>query len=73
MPEEVSIPDRRSLTRFFPALRLVGAIRLAFDLRKLIIAAIGLALLQPGWSLLDSARSGDGRRDTLTCSRRSIR
>ena len=53
MPDEVSIPDRRSLTRLFPALRLVGAIRQAFDLRKLIIAALGLALLQPGWSLLD--------------------
>ena len=53
MPEEASIVDRRSLTRIFPALRLVGAIRQAFDLRKLIIAALGLAVLQPGWSLLD--------------------
>jgi hypothetical protein len=53
VPDEVSIPDRRSLTRLFPALRLVGAIRQAFDLRKLIIAALGLALLQPGWTLLD--------------------
>ena len=53
MPDEVSIPDRRSLTRLFPALRLVGAIRQAFDLRKLIVAALGLALLQPGWTLLD--------------------
>ena len=53
MPEEVSIRDRRSLTRLFPALRLVGAIRQAFDLRKLIIAALGLVLLQPGWTLLD--------------------
>ncbi len=53
MPDEVSVLDRRSLTRLFPALRLVGAIRQAFDLRKLIIAALGLALLQPGWVLLD--------------------
>ena len=53
MPDEVSILDRRSLTRLFPALRLVGAIRQAFDLRKLVIAALGLALLQPGWTLLD--------------------
>jgi hypothetical protein len=53
VPDEVSIPDRRSLTRLLPTLRLVGAIRLAFDLRKLIIAVIGLALLQLGWSLLD--------------------
>ena len=53
MPDEVLIPDRRALTRLFPALRLVGAIRQAFDLRKLLIAALGLALLQPGWTLLD--------------------
>jgi hypothetical protein len=51
--DEVSIPDRRALIRIFPALRFVGALRLAFDFRKLVIAAIGLALLQLGWSLLD--------------------
>jgi hypothetical protein len=51
--EVVSIPDRRSLTRLLPVLRLVAAIRQAFDLRKLMIAALGLALLQPGWVLLD--------------------
>ncbi len=45
--------DRRFLRRVFPGLRLVGAIRLAFDLRKLIIAALGLALLQLGWLILD--------------------
>jgi hypothetical protein len=45
--------DRRTLRRLFPGLRLVGAIRLAFDLRKLVIAALGLALLQLGWSILD--------------------
>jgi hypothetical protein len=53
VPDDVSIPGRRSMNRIFPALRLVGAIRQAFDLRKLAIAALGLALLQPGWSLLD--------------------
>jgi hypothetical protein len=53
VPDEVLIPDRRALTRLFPALRLVGAIRQAFDLRRLLIAALGLALLQPGWTLLD--------------------
>jgi len=53
VPDEVSIPDRRSLTRLFPALRVVGAIRLAFDLRKLVIALLGLAMLELGWSLLD--------------------
>ena len=45
--------DRRFLRRVFPGLRLVGAIRMAFDLRKLVIAALGLALLQLGWSILD--------------------
>ncbi len=53
MPDEVPIPDRRSWNRLLPALRLVGAIRQAFDLRKLVIAALGLALLQSGWLLLD--------------------
>jgi len=31
----------------------VGALRIAFDFRKLVIAALGLELLQLGWSLLD--------------------
>jgi len=41
------------LTRLCPAPRLIGAIRLAFDPRKLIIAAMGLVLLQVGWTRLD--------------------
>jgi hypothetical protein len=45
--------ERQTLRRLFPGLRLVGAIRMAFDLRKLVIAALGLALLQLGWSILD--------------------
>jgi hypothetical protein len=45
--------DRRFLRRVFPGLQLMGAIRMAFDLRKLIIAALGLALLQLGWSILE--------------------
>jgi hypothetical protein len=53
MTGEASNLDRRSLRRLFPGLRLVGAIRMAFDLRKLVIAALGLALLQLGWSILD--------------------
>ncbi|MFI5459411.1 MAG: hypothetical protein ACHRXM_28640 [Isosphaerales bacterium] len=53
MADEACNLDRRSLARLFPGLRLVGALRLAFDLRKLIIAALGLALLQLGWSLID--------------------
>ena len=53
MPDEFSIPERRPLVRLFPALRLVGAIRQAFDFRKLLIAALGLAIFQAGWTLLD--------------------
>jgi hypothetical protein len=60
VPDEVSIAGRRSWNRFFSALRLVGAIRQAFDLRKLAIAALGLALLQSGWSLLDRVVSVAG-------------
>jgi hypothetical protein len=54
VPEEVSILDRRTLTRLFPVLRIVAAVRLAFDFRKLTVAVVGLALLQFGWMLLDS-------------------
>jgi hypothetical protein len=51
--EDVCNLDRHALVRLFPGLRLAAAIRLAFDLRKLVIAAMGLALLQLGWSLID--------------------
>jgi hypothetical protein len=44
--------ERRSLTRLFPALHLVSAIRMAFDLRKLVVAVIGLAAMQLGWLIL---------------------
>ncbi len=54
MAEVACTVDRRSLSRLFPGLRFVGALRLAFDFRKLIIAALGLLLLQLGWTLLDS-------------------
>ena len=53
MPGETINVDRRFLSRVFPGFRLVGAVRVAFDLRKLVIAALGLALLQLGWSMLD--------------------
>ena len=53
MADEALNLDQRTLKRLFPGLRLVGAIRSAFDLRKLVIAALGLALLQLGWSILD--------------------
>jgi hypothetical protein len=45
--------DRRALRRLFPGLRLLGAVRLAFDLRKLAIAALSLGLLQLGWLIAD--------------------
>jgi hypothetical protein len=45
--------DQVSVLRQFPGLRLLSAIRLAFDLRKVIVAAAGLVLLQIGWSILD--------------------
>ena len=54
-----------------PRCGLVGAIRLAFDLRKLVIAALGLVLLQLGWSILDrllSARLGRDARASSTAS-----
>src|SRR5262249_12410881 len=53
MTGEICYPDRRFLRRVFPGLRLVGAIRMAFDIRKLMIAALGLALLRLGWAVLD--------------------
>jgi hypothetical protein len=48
--EDRAIPSRR-----WPGLRLVSAVRMAFDARKLIVAAVGILLLQLGWSLLDLA------------------
>ena len=44
--------------RRWPGLRLTAAVRMAFDARKLAIAAAGLLLLQLGWSLLDLAFLG---------------
>ena len=62
-PTKSRFPNGVPLTRLFPAVRLVGAIRQAFDLRKLVIAALGLAILQPGWTLLDRLGSAGGRHD----------
>jgi hypothetical protein len=45
--------DHVSFIQQFPGLRLLSAIRLAFDLRKVIVAAVGLAVLEAGWSVLD--------------------
>jgi hypothetical protein len=46
-------PDPLSAFRQLPGLRILSAIRLAFDIRKVIVAAAGLVLLQLGWSILD--------------------
>ncbi len=48
--EDGTHPPRR-----WPGLRLTAAVRMAFDARKLVIAAAGLLLLAAGWSLLDLA------------------
>jgi hypothetical protein len=67
VPDEFSIPERRPFTRLFPAVRLLGAIRQAFDLRKLLIAALGLAIFQAGSTLLDHlAPSAAGTTPELT-------
>jgi hypothetical protein len=50
--------DPRTLRRLFPGLRLAGAVRLAFDFRKLVIAAVGLGLLQLGWLIVDRLSPG---------------
>ncbi len=50
MADDASIMERRPLTRLWPALRLIAAVRLACDLRKLFIAMIGIVVLQAGWS-----------------------
>jgi hypothetical protein len=51
--EETTSPGRVSSYRRQGALRLIAAVRLAFDPRKLIIAALGLLLLQLGWAAFD--------------------
>lgn len=55
MDEDVPSRDERSAYRLVPGLRLIAAMRLAFDPRKLVLAALGLILLQLGWSVLDLA------------------
>src|SRR5437763_8105226 len=53
--DETPKRDRHSPDRLVPLLRLIAAMRLAFDLRKLLIATLGLVCLQLGWSVLDAA------------------
>ena len=45
--------DAVAVFRRFPGLRVLSAIRLAFDLRKVLVAALGLFLLEGGWAVLD--------------------
>ena len=52
MAEELSKLGSHPLTGLFPGLRLIGAIRLAFDPRKMVIATLGLILFQTGSSAL---------------------
>ena len=58
MVEEETSVDRLIPPRRWPGFRIAAAVRMAFDARKLIIAAAGLLLLQLGWSLLDLAFLG---------------
>jgi hypothetical protein len=51
--EETASPGRIPSYRGLGALRLVAAIRLAFDPRKVAIAALGLLILQVGWAIFD--------------------
>ena len=53
MAEETIIPGRISSYRYWESLRLMTAVRLAFDPRKLAIAAGGLILLKLGWAVLN--------------------
>jgi hypothetical protein len=71
LPQAACNFDRHSLSRVFPGIRLVGALRLGFDYRKLIIAALGLALLQIGWSLLNTVFLGSASQipDLVEASR----
>lgn len=45
--------DQVAVFRQFPGLRILSAIRLAFDFKKVMIAAAGLVLLEAGWSVFD--------------------
>jgi hypothetical protein len=49
------MPEQRAWYRVIPVLRLLAAIRLAFDARKLGVAAVGLCALQLGFWVLDLA------------------
>lgn len=52
MPEELSHRDQFTPHRDASWVRLLQAVRQASDLRRLFLAALGLLLLQAGWSIL---------------------
>jgi hypothetical protein len=56
--EEENSAERAERPRRWPGLQITAAVRMAFDARKILIAAAGLLLLQLGWSLLDLAFLG---------------
>jgi hypothetical protein len=49
LADDASLMERRPLLRLWPALRVIAAVRLACDLRKLLIAAIGIIVVEAGW------------------------
>ena len=71
-PKKSRFAISATLTRIFPALRLVGAIRQAFDLRTLVIAALGPGTASAGLvallDRLDSSRSADTTPDLFVPS-----
>src|SRR4051794_37620664 len=52
MPDEAANPDIFTPHDGAPWLRLLHAARQAFDLHRLVLAALGLVLLQAGWDIL---------------------
>jgi hypothetical protein len=53
MVEEATSTEAFSFRSISPWFTLPRAVRLAFDARKLVLAAMGLIALQAGWSFLD--------------------
>jgi hypothetical protein len=53
--------SEQDFTRLFPWFRLGRTIRVAFDGRKLLLAAFGLIVLRAGWDALDWAFAGTPR------------
>src|SRR3954464_1830936 len=58
MPDEAANPDIFTPHDGAPWLRLPHAAGQAFDLRRLVLAALGLVLLQAGWDILGRVFTG---------------